>query len=325
MVSFVSMMDSSAGTGFEAARAREHSNLYFPADDASAPALSLLAPSEARQQNEKNTERASKSLQRDFSAWRPRNPVQGPYDPTTRLCTAHISPYSEVPDDSAFLTEVVEEETDKNLKPDIQLDTGAQQQQVDEHQGIHCVKYTTDAPTSPQKRPISASQALPQALPRVFVPRDPEAAYCSIGGLECAPGWMHESQCYRVQPAAPPPAIVPPPVPPQIKSNQKPQSYQPCAAQLVSALHATVLTATETPKHAPYPKPLYPVPGTVMIGGGYKAEKVEASDHVVYIGAPLPQNTRHRKLRDTILIVFFSVMLVLMCLGLVLLLSGAFS
>jgi hypothetical protein len=150
-------MGSTAGTGFEAKRARDYSDLVFLCDqEPPVPARSPFVPSEAQLQHYKHAKPAAPLLKHKFFAWQPVDSVRRPYDPSMRLCTAHISQYSEVPDDSSSFTEAVGQEASKNMHQIIvQLAKRARPKHSVSHARIGGLQNTIYVPPLPQLLPSS--------------------------------------------------------------------------------------------------------------------------------------------------------------------------
>jgi hypothetical protein len=130
-----------------------YSNCFFPPDLEAAPEWSPVIAPGAPQQQHPHVE--AKKYQ--FNVWRPGELVRRPYDCSMSLCTAHISPYCEVPDDSPSFTETVGQDTCKNLQLSVHLAKTAPAQlwsEYDHTDRLH--NQCSGIPTLPEHKPALA-------------------------------------------------------------------------------------------------------------------------------------------------------------------------
>jgi hypothetical protein len=259
----------------------------------------------------------------------PRDPVRRPYDATDtlRVCTAHISPYSEVPDDSSSFTETVGEKTAQHIQLHIQLAKGARPKHPGAHAGTQVGRYAgarqnnIGVPMLPQLRAVPESEAEPVAPPRVFVPGNPDDSYVRPSG--------GDGQGYEAQSVASAPPIVSGTALPQMTAKQQAQNYQAFGAQQVSVPHTSATQAPnlkdELTAYAPYPPPPFHERGPVVGGGRTYPKREEPAVHATYAWSPPSQNTWPGTIWDATPILCFIFMLLLASVIVVLLLSGVFT
>jgi hypothetical protein len=124
-----------AKTSLQAKDGGLYSNCFFPPDLEAAPERTPVVAPDAPLQHHPHSE----TEKHQFNVWRPGELARRPYDSSMSLCTAHISPHCEVPDDSPSFTETVGQDTCKIFQLPVHLAKTAPAQLWSEYDRTGCL------------------------------------------------------------------------------------------------------------------------------------------------------------------------------------------
>jgi hypothetical protein len=251
--------------------------------------------------------------------------VRRSYDPSMHLCTAHISQYSEVADDSSSITEAVGQDTCKNLQLAVLLGTVASPQHRSQHVRTSRLHHKSRSPPKmPQHNPVAENEAKWADVSRIIIPEHSEDSGCSISEPQEA---AESGQGSAVQPIISLSHFLTPRAPPQVEGSSSVQIQEAYAAEKVKAPHTSAAQAPPNPVvMKAYARYLRPSRGGGAVANGSKDRDArdESSVHAVPCSKPPSQKTWPGTIWDATPIVFVSLMLLLGSILVVLFLSGAF-
>jgi hypothetical protein len=164
-----------------------------PAGLGAAPERSPVIAPDAPQQHHPNVQVTTGM--HDPKVWRLCDFARSPDDSGTHLCTVHISPYFEMPDDISFSTEAVGQDTCKIL----QLPVEAAKVPSAEHQSglVHTGHMQNECmivSMLPQHSPVPTTEADSLATSNFFVSDFPDTVYCSVRGPQDSAGSEEHGQ-----------------------------------------------------------------------------------------------------------------------------------
>jgi hypothetical protein len=171
-----------------------------PAGLGAAPEWSPVTAPDAPQQHHPNEQ--VKTGMHDPKVWRSCDFVRSPDDSSMHLCTVHISPYSEVPDDISFSTEAVGQDTCKILQLPVEV---AKVPPAEQRSGL---ARTSDMQNEcrivsmlPQHSPVPTTEADSLGITNFFISESPETVYCSVRGPQIRAGSEERGPGSAVAPA----------------------------------------------------------------------------------------------------------------------------
>jgi hypothetical protein len=242
------------------------------------------------------------------------------------LCTAHISPYSEVPDDSSSVTEAVGQDTCKNAQLAVPLGKVSPPQHRSQHVRTSRLHHNSRAPPKmPQHNPVAENEAKWSDVSRIVVPEHSEDSCCSTGDPQEAEESGQES---AVQPIISLSHFLTSRAPPQVEDSSSVQIHEAFAAEKVKAPHTSAAQAPRNPvvmkAYARYLRPPRSGGGAVVNGSKDRAARDESFVHAAPCSKQPSQKTWPGTIWDATPIVCISLMLLLGSIIVVLYLSGAF-
>jgi hypothetical protein len=259
----------------------DNSNCFFPPDLGRVPEWSPFITPDVPQQHHPHVQ--VQTGMHDPKVWQPSDFVRRPDDSSMNLCTAHISPYSEVPDDISYLTVAVEQDTCKIQQVPVELAEGTPSQHRSDHvRTSHVHKECRVMSMQPQHNPFLTIEAHLTSFPRISTPKYSQASCCSVSGPQDPA--RNSGRGLEVQPITCISLSVTIPVPPQVVGASVLQSNETCAAEKVGALHTAATQASLNPifmtAYAPYPRPPPRVGGSLVKGNRHSGARDELFVHV---------------------------------------------